>query len=858
MLNKRYISLGIIITVCLLVAGRAGEIAVAQTAISPHTLYVTLVPNYTNHQVDIIGQIDETHCADVTYSWLNIDNEIRLPSTDNDEGHCLFQLFDQGEIVLEDEGIYYLRWPDLQLNEGDELSFSIPAVDILHDQMAVRLRPGWAPFQWQLTKDDIGSGLIIPFHPWQFDINLTINTLLDPVATGPLSSDTLLSGNVIISDIQDVNNYQWLIKPSLFDYPVEMLLTVIDYVPIQLSDIFPGFQTLASSKRQILWFQSHINTAQPPTKSQGGAINLNLVGRTYPLETSNSLSLPSLDPTDIQEIPPPPDISSSPTSNYKIKKIVLGLVRLAPHDRLSLHLADNFIVQAVPPPSQRPDVNTSVYQGPIHSDIEITRIETGMMLLKQIPFVIRSITLPLENMLNGQGAEAYAPVLALSTLGLALFIVNIYGQRWKSAVPFFLIWLSIGTILLYFTPAISSLLLLSLVVLQPYFHWKHRGESIIVVLLIGTVILDNLLLWSDPVWFNGERQHISYFTPVILLIFLLLSLVVITTRWEDAEKRVAESQKEKDGLSVVYLPALTMGFLVLATYEVINQSFLSFVIIVTIVAYTQHFSLKALAADKNREEKELFPETATLAQTISQKMWMVHTVYEPGKFARPGQAKPKATVTAVLDVRPSTVQQEISHSSLVWFYTLRHLLQRPFIIIGIIILALVALSPVTNTLDNVIFSLVTLLATINLFVILYELIPSSVGYYKAVLFIIPLLTIFLLGIGTASTTLTGPTQGITGHYILFLNQLDELLLGRIIYYLTVPLFIGLYLEFNHQRQQGKVKDVLQFLSSARSLMPLATAVLSALTPSLFQLITQQPVIATFADLIEQFLVISGS
>jgi hypothetical protein len=67
----------------------------------------------------------------------------------------------------------------------------------------------------------------------------------------------------------------------------------------------------------------------------------------------------------------------------------------------------------------------------------------------------------------------------------------------------------------------------------------------------------------------------------------------------------------------------------------------------------------------------------------------------------------------------------------------------------------------------------------------------------------------------------------------------------------------LYLEFQQQKKQGIEQNIQQFLKSAKSIIPLITAILSAFAPSLFELITEQQVIATFADIMEQFLIISS-
>lgn len=841
--------------ILLLLTGRV-RVAFAQMH-TANVLHLSLIPNYESGQLHIVGAIEEADCADISYDWFQ-DAQI-IPPQHPDEGLCLFQLFNQGEVVAQDGGSYQVFWPELQLNEVDELSFVIPGADIQSKEMTPQPRRGLRPFHWQLLGSDIESGLRVPFQPWQFEIDLTINTLLPTVTDN--QSQTLLSGKVTISGIQDIESYRWLAQANIITQPeTEMLLTVLDYVPMQSSDTFPGFVDLALSKQQIAWLQSDINTAQSPQTGQGGVVQFSIIGSIYNLPHSgSSVAQPPPPPSDFNAAPfspsPPEGLEKSSSINNS-EKLVLGIVRLAPHDTLSLQLPDHLIEEVSPPPSQKPDSNRLVYQGPAHFNIEIRHTVTGILLIKQIPIIARSFSVPLEDGLAALAQQfgIYAPFVALLTFMLTMLIVRKYGRQWQSTRPFFIIWLITGTALLYFTPAISSLLLLSLLILQPYFQWRHQGEAIVTLLLATAVLFDNISVSRYPIVLNGVEQHLNFYTPLILLCFALLSLGVIALRWRNVTKRLTESEREDDGLPVVYLPALTMGFMILATYEVINQSFLSFIILIIIVTLIQRFTRRS----PNPTVTEMTHEQPLTSEPETKIGWNISLSYETGQFKLSWGDKQATAVSPPQSNEPRDKPQAAIEPSLSWLHSLNQILQRPIIIIGIIILALVALSPVTNPLNAIIFNLVTLLAISILFIILYQFLPTSVGYYKAILFIIPFIFIFLLGIGAASIPLTSPTNSTTSHFVLFLNQLGALILGRLIYYLTVPLFIGLYLEYTQQRQRGQVENLRQFLVSAKSLIPLITAVLSALAPSLFQLFTQQPIIATFADLIEQFLIISGS
>src|SRR5690349_10878759 len=73
-----------------------------------------------------------------------------------------------------------------------------------------------------------------------------------------------------------------------------------------------------------------------------------------------------------------------------------------------------------------------------------------------------------------------------------------------------------------------------------------------------------------------------------------------------------------------------------------------------------------------------------------------------------------------------------------------------------------------------------------LFILVYSFLPTQLGYFKAILFAAFLFLVFLFGIGTDDRLIA---------------SLPNILIGRVIYYLSVPLFIGLYLDIHEFMQK---------------------------------------------------------
>jgi hypothetical protein len=852
-------------------------------AAGPYSLALTLLPNFGTATVDVIGQIWDIPCSEIggDLNWLS-EKKVEFlldDSASDEEGVCPFRIQSLGRLTVDPDGFYWLELP-LNLGEQDKVEFVVLAADVLIERMTPEPTSSSAPLFWEL-KGPL-EALNVPIQPWHFDTNLTLNPLLTDSLATYVRAEFFLSGQATLTGITDLRSYNAFAgrtrvppQPKL----AELLLARLDYPPLHFSDSYPGFVYLAGHKTEAAWIRETITTHRPPQLDESGEFEFTFVGSQRLISgaepEASSLAGPSPPPA------PPPESAQDGLAG--VRRLSLGLVRLGPSDVLTLTIPNTSIVKTTVLPNRQPSLDTIVYEGPGEFEIEIDYAVMPGMLAQQFPIALRAFVASFESWLRTNIAQQPLPYLVVA---LILYILRIIGGRiFVRRLPWLdlVLWLLVGIVLLYLTPAVSSLLLLSILILTFSLNFKHPYHIWLIVLLSVIVLLDNLLIVTYPPMIGLQRQPVGVYTPLIMAI-VPLSLIIGYYYWRQAVKSEAWTAESIGRLSRDYLPALSMGLLILATYEVINYSLISLSIIVMLVFFIRwrlesqqespsvnHLSSPAektegLESDDNGSTEIEQKPQASQSTLTNQGCNLLISWGKQGltTFLWRADAEQVAISPPQEQTETETPPTGPKHPPPTWLQTLTLVLEQPLVILAIIGLALLALGFASSSLAGLAFTLLTLLSITLLFTILYETIPGRVGYVKAFLFTLPLLLIFFLGIGTLDVSLPLPNSPFVNidlartpsRYTLFLNDMEELLVSRLIFYLSVPLFISLYLEFQHLKQQGKVQDVRQFLNSVRSRVLLVTGILSALAPSLLSLLKEQPVIATFANLMEQFLIVT--
>jgi hypothetical protein len=164
--------------------------------------------------------------------------------------------------------------------------------------------------------------------------------------------------------------------------------------------------------------------------------------------------------------------------------------------------------------------------------------------------------------------------------------------------------------------------------------------------------------------------------------------------------------------------------------------------------------------------------------------------------------------------------------------------------------------PILTPILVLISVLLALSAIALLFILLYPLLPFQAGYLKALVLGGYLLALFVLGVGSDDRLIT---------------VLDTLVVGRLIYYLSVPMLIGLYLDIDAVRLAGGgerektgepgetitlAEAATLYLKRLQGIVGTAGVILSLAVPSLYAILSDQLLVTSYFDLLEQLIRLS--
>lgn len=144
-----------------------------------------------------------------------------------------------------------------------------------------------------------------------------------------------------------------------------------------------------------------------------------------------------------------------------------------------------------------------------------------------------------------------------------------------------------------------------------------------------------------------------------------------------------------------------------------------------------------------------------------------------------------------------------------------------------------------------------LLATGVLFIAIYPLLPFKSGYLKAITFSAFVLLVFITGTGSDDR---------------LISTLGTLIAGRLVYYLSVPLLVGLYFDvdrFRHSETAGApagepaqpapapLAALSGYFKQVQGLATSALSIASLVAPGLAAYLTGTPVVTTYFDLLQK-------
>ena len=798
---------------------------------SASVLDITLLPSYITGQVNSIGFFqnieDEQTCEDLN-GWFESTNSTVyfIP----DDLSCIYVIESLGsvEAVSDQDGAYLITLPKA-LSEIPDLFLTVVAADILPDENLHQLPT--QPWKRKFTSSNEDINFII--MPWSIHAEYTLIPIL-PSLQEHMKAQVLINGKISISNITDDRTYGALVnRPQInnLDGDIiisDIIMTYLDFPGKSFGGIYSGLQELNQQFNKLgIIVETFITEHRSALldNETDNKISANVLG----YKQHNSAPSDELCPTD--------NIQQRSASTHEEISLC---ITLGPADNLTLHFPNLRILSTSLPANQQPTPDTLIYSGPGRFPLTVRFERLPSSFIEQVPYFARRMSSNIADQLDAFRKNSPLPA-TLFTLTILLFvafrlrlnpgyrvdtslkIIEIFRVplfRWPL---FYLIYLVLGSLLLFWTPAASSLVLLSVVMISPYLKVGWNREFLVIAAIVIVIILDNIFYYLMG---TNDFIYLQY-TWIFFTLILTIILWGYFFRNETPD--------------LTHIPAAIMVFFTIATHDVIVWSLPSLAIFLAGVFYfiarSQHIIIKTLIKTETSNSEQLME-----AEQTSPKSSVVES-----------QTNPKDVL--VINTAGETNQPFEIVNPANWSQHLRTIATEPLLIIATFCVGVVIITssnvPSLYTFGNN-FLIITAIAL--LFACLYDW--FKIGdweppvYIKAGIFMLLLLVIFFAGIGSHQVKLTG-NSNIS--FALFLGKQAELLIGRVIFYLGVPLLIGVFIEYKKVKHTDPDLNIIKYVGNYRPIISIVGAILSILAPGFLKLISQQEALITLGQIFDQIL-----
>ena len=738
-----------------------------------------------------------------------------------------------GEIVPTDNG-YSALFEPVVLQPGGRLELSLPFVAL--DPSQVRLQPpppdenggqeSISPFSHEAgpAGKRIDS-FYIPFKHIQKTIHLTLTPLAGEALAGN-PHGLRLSGKVQFSSLTFYGAFRDycpdpVSAPGHLDFRRAHLLNVLDFSPFSgISTLSPSYQY--QSTRVAL--RTELASCRYDTANRTASVEAAFFGKVFPFQTGR------------QELPQTLKNYRYPDGNFgydldpeqeglEAYKIGLGKIVLGPGDTLTVTVPHTHVlVERVSPAPHDLLISTAgrsqqlislVYQGPASFQLNVPYLPEPQLYLYQFPAVLR----PGLTWMRGLFGPFFPFSEASFTwIALVLGLLGIVFSRWKWGPEWLASfgWLLILLSLYYGVRGSLGLLCAALVSYASqirYSDFSVQNRAGMVRRLAG--ILGGLLLLSlgiyldrrGEVLFSQLSEHeLSPLTPLFLLL-LVPALLFALYGWSGS-KAFTRSD----------LPFLMLFLVVPALYDALDKSLIALLVLLAAGLYLLRPTAPDEGASARRRERQY--------AVGLQKRW--NLVFR-------NKTVMLAIVVMMIFAVANDLPRIFSNPIQVDFPPLLAFLLIPLLVFVSVFL----------TLSSIAF----------LFILVYPYLPFPQGYLKAAVFALIMFLVFLMGIGTDDR---------------LIEFLPNLLVGRVIYYLSMPVLIGVSIDIHEfmereNRQssgQGKEKRQLTFRAAAglyfkelQGFVGTLTGIGSVAAPALYGFVSNQPVIVTYFSLLQKLVIL---
>jgi hypothetical protein len=795
---------------------------------------LTLIPDYVNGTIDFDGQIDLRDSArllDLDGLPLNIERQWRAKESSI---WNLTGTIQDGELLYNSTSkMYHLTFGPIRLQPNDRLSLVLPFVNLDYSQIQP---PADNPdttdkIARQLTHlftysagdaDREIPSLDIPFTPVVMKADLRLMPLIGEALAGKASGVRLL-GSVQFENIRDFDEFSHYCQTAAErlkhgDYRAGHLLYNLDFPSDFGPDVLNPIYEIKPTRAVV---RSELSTCEYDKEKKVGQVQASFSGRIMSIVPGIQLFPPELRGREFADgnysFSPPHDSIFRGVQGYQI---VLGRILLAPGDLLTITVPNTQVqadfLQPIPTAYENRGNLQITYAGPKSFVLSLPYIPQTSLYASQFPSILRpSISLvesQLGNIYPLGGSRGTWFVLG-SGLLLLVLSRSVLKVKWLSIAGWLLVTVSL------FYGVRGSFGLLGVAVLfytiretSPGSNSTNKPAGLRKIIngLAGFALIA-LAVYIDAEgasFFRGlSGSELSPLTPLVLMI-LLGTLFLLLYGKPGNVKMLTRSD----------LPILILFLAVLSLFDALDKSLLAFLILCMggLHIIRQAFQSKADGARQNED----------ILGDDQRRRW---------KLAFGNRLVP----IAILILMTFAILNDLSSTYANDMQVLLSPLVAP-VLIPLLVLVSVFLT----------FASIALL-----FVLVYPYLPFKMGYLKAAVFALFLFAVFLFGIGTDDRLIA---------------SLPNILLGRVIYYLSMPMLIGVYLDIqafmqkeNKRRSaEDEEKKTIDFQTASslyfkniQGIVSTLLGILSLVAPTAYAFLSSQPVFVTYFNLLERLILL---
>jgi hypothetical protein len=806
------LSISLIISLLFFTIAASGELQQSQ-----RTVQLTLLPDYANNQVMVLGIIFSTTAISVEEAqsgdW-GFEGDLNIWTSE--PGGVSRNFYVQGVLpnaflrAPEETGAYKIVIGPLQIPPGDTLALTIPFASLVSDNLSpapgnldeIKKSDFPLPFiRYSASEDPLELTIEIPFFPINKEIDLNLLPLVGELIQNRQDSYRLF-GQVTFKAIRDFATFQKYCQPTIenpfWPYRMADTLFTLDYLPIfHFGYLPPAYQY----KPSYLLVRSELRSCS--YEGEAGQVVTSFTGRVFHQPQDGLLFPDFLLDQDVPERQV--EVQDAHTGNgIGIYEIQLGSIFLGPGDRLKVNLPEADMRSISPAPSRFSYTETgqilAEFDGPEKFVLKVSYAPRPELFVQQFPVTLRAIGSKAENFLLSlnTGPVNWQPWAVFVACLATLAGVQRFGRQlklWQRVS----VWFIAGALCYYSFPHIFGLIFFAIGV-HLLATWKTRSQDAIIrtilTLLAAIVFLALDTKARDLIFMlDGYHLELTMFTPALLMVFGLITYLIY------------RHPKEKSKWMPREIVGPAMFLFALSVLDALQKS-LPAILLAGGLIFMIFWRYNESPSKQGIDYIPNIPDRLHAAWR-SPFLWI-------GLF----------TLSIFVISNDVTSTAEVLAPSL---GVIRFLLSPLLLFLSVVL---------------------SFLSTGGLFLLLYPSLPFREGYLKAIVFTLGLLVIFIFGVG-------GDDR--------FVTALPVMLVGRFIYYLSAPLLIGIFMEVyiaeeTRKASQGtektaEKKEVTGYAFNQMSdplkrfLGPLGSLI-SLVAPALFAWVSNQPLITSYYDVLE--------